>query len=543
MPRTGANAVINPGADTCDMATDAGVVPPNYLDAGLLLDPGDREWRSFRLTSPRAIRIETIGDPEFSDTNLTLYKRCEDGVPSLPLAFNEDRSFEDWTSRIPLQGAMCLRADTYFVDVGSYFNGGTTAPFDLLITDEGPCTLPGIDRYEPDDDPSQAKPLWLNLFGWSHFRHRTIQSRTIDPEGDLDFARFRLLLPTVVRVTAGSSANVDTVIGIADPATGEYVAVNDDTAVGTLGAQIETCLPPGNWLVAVVGRSYPDIFHYKLEGSIRGLCAFESEPNDALASADQLRPHHRRERATIHGQRSLSTSGQDADFFRFRVPRRSGVTLEIGGYDIFRVDTLIELYDAAGTLIEANDDGGQGWMSKIERNLAAGVYFVKVTGSPLEVEPHLPFVYQLNLTLNDPFPLEEEPNDSCGEATGVALGDHLLAGIAPVGDLDRYEVEVGGSTGGGVLLDVTVTSLGDPLVRLYDDPGSCASQIGCDDDSGPGLDPHLQCCVPAQSSYSIEVRDFRDNHAIPFYSFDVKALGACVPSGPCPIAPDQLGCP
>jgi hypothetical protein len=67
--------------------------------------------------------------------------------------------------------------------------------------------------------------------------------------------------------------------------------------------------------------------------------------------------------------------------------------------------------------------------------------------------------------------------------------------------------------------------------------------LGCDDDSGPGLDPSLVCCVPAASAYALEVRDFQDNHAISFYSLSVLAMAGCVPSGPCAVAPDQLGCP
>jgi len=542
MPRSMTNSAVDPGADTCDMATDVGVIPPNYTDEALVLAPGDHEWRTFRLTSSRAIHIETVGDPEGADTNLTLWKRCEDGIPALPLAFNEDRSVTDFTSRIPTQGTMCLRADTYFVDTGSYIDGGTAASFDLLIVDEGPCTLPGADRYEPDDDPAQAKPLRLHAFGCDRrARHAVTQARTIDPEGDLDFAKFRLPFPTRVRLSAGSNENVNTVMGIADPATGEFVAVNDDTAVGSFGAGIETCLPSGEWLVAVVGRTFPDVFRYQLVGAAGGRCAFESEPNDSPAAANPLRVRCG-ERATIHGQRTLAATGQDSDFYRFRVARRSGVIVETRGYDSFRVDTKLELYDAAGTLVEANDDGGAGWLSRIERNLDAGIYFVKVTGSPVELPPLLAWVYQLNLTVSDPFPLEEEPNDVCGEETPVGEDEHLLAGIAPIGDIDRYELDLGGGANGGVLLDIAVTSLGDPVMRLYDDPGSCTTAIACDDDSGPGLDPRIQCCVPAAGTYSLEVRDFLDNHAIPFYSLDVKTLGACVPSGPCPTPPDQLGC-
>lgn len=66
----------------------------------------------------------------------------------------------------------------------------------------------------------------------------------------------------------------------------------------------------------------------------------------------------------------------DVDFLKFQVPCRMMVTIETTGPS--GGDTVIELYDASRTLIERDDDGGAGYYSKIQRELPAGLYYVKV---------------------------------------------------------------------------------------------------------------------------------------------------------------------
>ena len=66
----------------------------------------------------------------------------------------------------------------------------------------------------------------------------------------------------------------------------------------------------------------------------------------------------------------------DVDTLKFQVACRMMVTIETSGPS--GGDTVIELYDSSYTLIERDDDGGVGYYSKIQRELPAGLYYVKV---------------------------------------------------------------------------------------------------------------------------------------------------------------------
>ncbi len=548
LQRTGL-APMNPGADTCDTAISAGVVPPDYVETGMMLAEGDEDWRAFTLTTPHFIQIETVGDPLLCDTNLVLFGGCENGAPTRPLYFNEDRSPSDYTSRIPLdEGGVCLRPGTYYVDVGSFLYLGTQAPFELRIEDLGACVPPVPDAYEPDDELGQAHRIRLRRArdgsgsgSESGGTQGVVQHHTIAPEGDIDFVQFALTRPQVVRIHAGSADDrADTVMGVGYRDSGVFVGVNDNEGPGRKGSVFESCMPAGRWFVAVVGRFFPYTFAYDLEADALSGCAFEREPNGSIATANPLRI--RRGTGTINGVHTNVGGLPDFDFYRFHVPTRRGVVLETGAYDIFDVDTYLELYDASGALLASNDDGGQGWLSRIERVLPAGTYYAKVTESRFEMPQGDTWFYSLTVTLSEPPLVEVEPNDACAAAQPVALGKRLLGSINPVGDVDHYLLSVGPSSLGGVQVEIQTTSEGDTVLKMFDDPGVCLSEIGCNDDA-VGLDSLITCCIPADASYVVQVTDFANNSVIQDYAIEFRKVGECVYTGPCPIGPGQIGCP
>ena len=67
-------------------------------------------------------------------------------------------------------------------------------------------------------------------------------------------------------------------------------------------------------------------------------------------------------------------TGSDLDYFRFEVSVAGTVGIHTSG----SLDTLGVLYDADGDALGNNDDSGAGRNFRIERNLAAGTYFVRV---------------------------------------------------------------------------------------------------------------------------------------------------------------------
>ena len=69
----------------------------------------------------------------------------------------------------------------------------------------------------------------------------------------------------------------------------------------------------------------------------------------------------------------------DSDWFYFTLSSYSHVVIETvdSGRDP-DVDTKMWLYDSSGAQIAYNDDGGAGLFSKIERDLSAGTYYVRI---------------------------------------------------------------------------------------------------------------------------------------------------------------------
>lgn len=104
------------------------------------------------------------------------------------------------------------------------------------------------------------------------------------------------------------------------------------------------------------------------------------EPNNTLTSP---RPPIRALPFSTHAQHTAIAAG-DVDFYRFRA--RAGEILAIETVPGTPLDTMVGLFDAAGTLLALDDDGGVGGTGSLSRLLvrvpADGVYAVGVTTWP-----------------------------------------------------------------------------------------------------------------------------------------------------------------
>lgn len=106
----------------------------------------------------------------------------------------------------------------------------------------------------------------------------------------------------------------------------------------------------------------------------------ETEGNATTGTADFLAIG-----GWIYGAISPSS---DIDAFRVTVPQAGQYTFETSGLDgacgfALEEDTILGLYDSGGTLITQNDDidfAAENFCSRITMTLAAGTYFVAVTG-------------------------------------------------------------------------------------------------------------------------------------------------------------------
>jgi len=522
-PRT--EAVLDAGDDNCGAA--AAVTLP--ASENMSISPsGDHNWRSYTTTAPSLVRIETISADIFGDdTTLTLYGSCSGSTPGGFIQFDDDGG----PGFLSLIATACLPAGTYYVDVGGFNNTETPDDFDLAITQVATCVIPAPDAYEPDNEIGQATKIGFRNNGVGegnqHGRNNNnIQHHSIFPALDIDFVKFGLSRANFVRLETLGDDNPDTVMGLTFP-TGTLLAVNDDQGVGLFTSKIEVCLPRGDWNAVVIPFFANDTFDYDWAVDVEHPCLFETEPNGGIATANPIQPG-----TTISGIHSFAPVGDD-DFFTFTLSAPAQVVLETSGYDIFDVDTTLHLFDSAGNLIASDEDGGDGFLSKISILLQPGTYYVNVESFFAGYY----FPYNLTLTLAAPPLNETEPNGSCGTANAVNLGNSVLASISPAGDQDSFRLTV--PSDGFVEIE-TSGAFGDTVVNLTSADG--VTFVGCDDDAGDGFFSLWSCCLPA-GDYCVSVTEFSPSATIPNYTIEFRDAGACIPGDPLTCPSTGLSCP
>ncbi len=231
------------------------------------------------------------------------------------------------------------------------------------------------------------------------------------------------------------------------------------------------------------------------------------------------------------GATGLSTSGSaasgqievsgDEDFFYFDAQAGYDYVISTGG----SIDTYLCLYAADGyNEIECNDDGGEGYLSRIAWPCtSSGAYYVSVreygsgTGS-----------YTVSVTASGGNPVEEgehpppDPGDdhadSASGATGLSTSGSAVSGQIEVsGDQDFFYFNAQSgydyviATGGGM----------DTYLCLYSTDGQ--SVIDCDDDGGEGYLSRIAWPCSSSGTYYVSVRDYGSSTGS--YTVSVTASG------------------
>jgi hypothetical protein len=519
LPRTTTEGQVSrdAGDDTCDAALPSGIPSSEIMCVAF---SGDANWREIVVTETAQIRIETLSEDILGDdTTLTLENGCPASSAPFPV-FNDDGG-PGFLSLIE----MVLEPGTYWVRVGGFNNTATPCDFELLISS---AAIPEPDEYEPDNELTSANRIGFRNNGSGEGNqtgrdNRQIQTHNFFPEGDIDVVFFGLSQANLVRIeTSDVDEPIDTIIGLSTGG-GALLAVDDDGGDG-FASKLEFCLGGGDWFVPMIPFSASDLFTYDITVDVDGHCLFESEPNGSCGQAGAV------DFGEIWSGVQISGGIADNDYFSFTLAEEAYVVIATDGYDIFDVDTFLELYDGCpGNLLVADDDGGDGFLSRAEGLLPAGTYYFNVTVSPFSLGASYP--YSVSIEVSEPPLTEIEPNDSCGEANPVALGDSVQASISPVGDKDWFRLTVTSDTVAEV---ETAGPSGDTVLEIRSGDGT--EYIGCDDDGGVGLFSLWSCCLPP-GDYCVGVKDWNNNSTIGTYTVDFRDLGSCTAGEPlvCPI--------
>ncbi|NOZ22190.1 MAG: S8 family serine peptidase [Planctomycetes bacterium] len=223
------------------------------------------------------------------------------------------------------------------------------------------------DAYEVDDTAALAKIISTGGSAQVHSFH---------DYGDVDWVKFTLSDTCDVTIETNGAVG-DTRMWLYGPnSSTNQIAFNDDGGSGYFSKIVQSgssALDAGTYYVKVDEYWGDTLDQYALTVTAipvgGGADGDAYEDDDAMARANVITTDGA---AQIH---SFHDYG-DVDWVKFTLATSTSVTIETdGSYG----DTRMWLFDAQGRQIAFNDDGGNGYFSKIVRNrIGAGTYYVAV---------------------------------------------------------------------------------------------------------------------------------------------------------------------
>jgi len=206
----------------------------------------------------------------------------------------------------------------------------------------------------------------------------------------------------------------------------------------------------------------------------------------------------------------------DVDVTTFGLSRPSQVRIETSqADDPATVDTIIALTNGGGALLAFDDDGGDGFASKLELCLPDQDWYVSTVGFFIGQI----FEYDITVDVDHPCVFEHEPNSTCADAEPLTVGEAINAIHTPgvfSGDQDWFEITLDEDAFVAIGTDSPVSA--DTTLTLYD--GCGGSQIAFDDDGGPGLLSLIETGLTA-GTYYVNAQAFSGSSYFP-YSISVE---------------------
>ena len=303
----------------------------------------------------------------------------------------------------------------------------------------------------------------------------------VSPGSDVDL--FKLVLGAETDIVVYTTGEVDTIGTLLD-ADGDEIDGNDDTefSEGDFNFFFPRTLEPGVYYIEVtgyVGRFGESTGPYKLHVDR------VTDQSDSRGGAERVNP----------GSSAMGfiSGGKDEDYFFVSLARVGQVRV----YTVGPTDTVGKLENSSGTTLESNDDGrlSPGHNSfLIERNLAAGNYYISVTGWEDETGPYRLVVEPVT-----------DPGASTEGAEDLELGVGQIGSIG-VADIDLFKLVLDEPT------EIVLYTSGDTDIRgtLLRSDGS--TEVDNDDDGGEGFNFLIKAALAA-GTYYVRVEGYDNNVA------------------------------
>lgn len=292
-------------------------------------------------------------------------------------------------------------------------------------------------------------------------------------------ARYSLVLDSteylVIDLERGPDRQLDPFLTVLDQ-NGNEIARDDDGGDG-LDSRIEQTFRAGRY--TVVGRD--------LGNNSAGEFVLSVQPfGGAEPNVGTIVPGSR--------QSVFINEGGTAEL-SLDLPRPAFLRIDLERGSQGSIDTYLTIYDEVGNIFASNDDGGDGFNSRLSQQFPAGRYIIEAR----------------DFGNNDAGEIIVSVQNVAGTADlpSIRLGESRVVQV-PLGDAARLRFEATGM----VFVEVSATARTtdvDPILIIRDAAGN---QVERDDDGGPGLNSLISTRLDA-GVYTFEVRDFASNDAGP----------------------------
>ena len=200
--------------------------------------------------------------------------------------------------------------------------------------------------------------------------------------------------------------------------------------------------------------------------------------------------------------------GGDTDWFRISLVAGQTYVFDLEGQPTgvgSLSDPLLRLFDANGTEVAGNDDGGEGFNSRLEFSpSASGTYYVGAEAFGSGTGTY-------RLTVSGPAGGPAGSDDFAGAPGSSGMidpGAPAFGNLEVGGDTDWFGAYLEAGTGYVFDLEGQPTgagSLGDPLLRLFDANGN---EVASNDDGGEGFNSRLEFTPSSSGNYYVSAEAF-----------------------------------
>ncbi|MEM7132215.1 MAG: pre-peptidase C-terminal domain-containing protein [Chloroflexota bacterium] len=460
----------------------------------------DVDWTKFDVISGETYVAAAIADGEDADLSIEVHTKCSTD-PSLGAGATVTFT--------------ALSSETYYLKVThNQDEYGPETAYRLKLTGGSSSC---VEHLEPNSQCSLPADLVVS---------EGAQKHNFCSANDVDWMKFE--------VKAGAKYKVKST-NIGPKADAQLLLFTSCTDSGTGGQELEFTAASAGFVYLSVENLDKSVFgpetEYEVDvevvGGTEGCTEDGQEQDDNIADAKAI---------TLDGGiKTYNTCpSADADFVKVDIPENTEFTIETLNL-ASNSDTKLCQYDANGTKLTCDDDGGAGKGDRMTiQSTSAATYYFKIEQNDEEVAGE-ETQYGLQVIKGKCIPDTNEPDNEQSAAkpiqTDGTLSNH---NTCPADDTDWLSFTAAANT--SYIIETTQNGPeADTIIALYNESGT---QIARNDDHTPGVKSRLSHQISAAGTYYIKVQLY--NQALfgsgTEYSVSVKPGEAATPT-PTPNRP------